>query len=164
MNIIRQRRSVRDFCDIEVADDIIKEVLISGFCAPSAGNQMPWEFFVVKNREILDELASASPYASCLKKAKQAIVLANYKEVRHPKYVYCDMSACTENILLELENQGLGGVWLGISPDSERITKVNNILKLDNRLDSFAIIPFGYKKEKIAGKSLYFSDKVHFIR
>ena len=32
-----------------------------------------------------------------------------------------DLSAATENILLQLEEEGLGGVWIGTWPDEDRV-------------------------------------------
>lgn len=162
--MIRERVSVRDYQDKFVSDDIIKELIISACQAPSAGNQQPWEFYIVRNKDILNKLSEASPFASCVKKANVAVVLAYEIDVRHPKYVLEDMSACCQNLLLEIENQGLGGVWLGISPDEKRIKKVNQIINLDEKYNSFAIIPFGYPKEKNEKTLRFKEEKIHYIR
>lgn len=162
--MIRDRYSVRDFKDIEVSDDIIKELLITASQAPSACCQQPWEFYVVKNQEILNKLANATPYTKPILNTKQAIVFVYKKDTPHKKYVLEDMSACVENFLLELLNYDLGGVWMGISPDEEKIKIVNNIINLDKNYDTFCIVAFGYPKEKKEVKLRFKDSMMHYIR
>ncbi len=77
--------------------------------APSAVNQQPWEFYVVTDKAVLEKLAAASPYAAMTAKAPAAIVLCSRTEnILVPELVDVDMA--TENILLEIEALGLGGV------------------------------------------------------
>ncbi|WP_269850762.1 nitroreductase family protein [Methanosarcina horonobensis] len=52
---IYQRRSVRNYSDKEVPDEIIREIIRAGTYAPSAVNKQPWRFVVVKNRQLIDE-------------------------------------------------------------------------------------------------------------
>jgi nitroreductase len=139
------RRSVRSYSDKYVEEEKIDQLLKAGMQAPSAGNQRPWEFIVVRDREILVKLSSASPYAKCVDKAPAAIVMnVNRENLRFPQYTDQDMGACAQNILLEAVTQGLGAVWLGISPINEREKAVRDIFGLDEKIRPFAIIPVGY--------------------
>ena len=61
MNAIFTRTSVRKFEDRPVEKEKIENVLQAGFVAPSAGNQQPWEFYVVTKREMIEELSRRSP-------------------------------------------------------------------------------------------------------
>ena len=63
MNAIFTRTSVRKFEDRPVEKEKIEKVLQAGFVAPSAGNQQPWEFYIVTKRETIEELSRTSPYA-----------------------------------------------------------------------------------------------------
>ena len=47
MNEIFARRSIRKFLPTMVEDEKIEQLLRAGMAAPSAGNQQPWEFYVV---------------------------------------------------------------------------------------------------------------------
>ena len=51
------RRSVRDYKQSDVADDIIRELIKAGTYAPTAGNRQPWRFVVIKNREMITRLS-----------------------------------------------------------------------------------------------------------
>ena len=145
MESIFTRRSVRSYNDKYVEEEKVEKILKAGMQAPSAGNQQPWEFIVVRDREILKKLASASIYAKCVDTAPVAIVLLiNNDGLRFPDYAAQDMGACTQNILLEAVKQGLGAVWLGIAPLKDREKRVSGIFDLDDKFEPFAIIPMGY--------------------
>ena len=74
-----------------------------------------------------------------------------------------DMAIATENILLEVEELGLGAVMLGIAPIEDRMKAVEEILNLPENFRAFTIIPVGYPKSKHAQEDRYEPSKVHFI-
>ncbi len=55
-DIIRNRRTVRKFRPTAVPKEHILKILDAARFAPSAGNQQPWKFLVVQDKEKLDEL------------------------------------------------------------------------------------------------------------
>ena len=57
---ILERRSVRNFKDEKVSDELIRRVLEAGRFAPSAGNNQPWKFTVVTDKEFISVLEDAS--------------------------------------------------------------------------------------------------------
>ena len=165
MNEIYTRRSVRSYSDKFVEEEKIEQILKAGMQAPSAGNQRPWEFIVVRDSDILKKLSKASPYAKCVDKAPVAIVLiVNQDYLRFPEYTDQDMGACAQNILLEAVSQDLGAVWLGIAPMKKREEAVRKIFHLGDYLQPFAIIPIGYPQNVDANHftDRYQEKKVHY--
>ena len=75
MDTILKRRSVRKWLNQPVEEEKIKTILKAAMNAPSAGNQMPWEFIVVEDKAILEELSNSSPYAKCVAHAPVAVVV-----------------------------------------------------------------------------------------
>ena len=65
MKELFHRTSVRKYLDKQVEDEKVEMMLKGAMAAPSAGNQQPWEFYVVKNKETIEKLSKTSPYASC---------------------------------------------------------------------------------------------------
>ena len=65
-----------------------------------------------------------------------------------PEYAQIDLSIAMENLWLETDAQGLGGVWLGIAPREERMQAVEKILSIPDNLRAFAIFPYGYPAEE----------------
>lgn len=130
MNAIFTRTSVRKFEDRPVEKEKIEKVLQAGFVAPSAGNQQPWEFYVVTKRETIEELSRTSPYAVAAAKAPVVLVIAARTDIIFPTITDIDCAIATENLWLELEELGLGGVMMAIAPVPERMEAVKNILDL----------------------------------
>lgn len=164
MNTIFTRRSVRNYQDKQVEDEKIEMLLKAAMAAPSAGNQQPWEFYVVTDKEKLEQLSKCSPYAGCAKDAPMAIVSCYRKDIWMPAYADIDMSACTENILLEAVELGLGAVWLGIAPLTDRMEQVRGILDIPLHLDVFAVIPCGYPLKEGTQQDRYDESRIHYVR
>ncbi|WDC85340.1 nitroreductase family protein [Caloramator sp. mosi_1] len=165
MEVIFKRRSIRRYQDKEVEKEKIEKLLRAAMQAPSAGNQRPWEFIVVKDKAILEKLSSVSPYSKMIAKANLAIVLlCNKKYMKYPEYWQQDIAAATQNLLLEAVYLGLGAVWLGIAPLKERMEYVKGIFNLPENIDVFSIVPVGYPLEENKFVDRYEENRVKFDR
>lgn len=162
MNAIFNRTSVRKYQNKEVEAEKIDKILRAAMAAPSAANQRPWEFFVVKNKETLAALADCSPYGGCIKEAAMAIVPVYRKEMMMPEFADIDMAACTQNILLEVTELGLGAVWIGIAPLAERMENVRKVLNVPDQFETYAIIPIGYPVADAEQQDRFEANRVHF--
>ena len=163
MNPIFTRTSIRRFEDKPVESEKIQMVLKAAFAAPSAGNQQPWEFYVVTNQELLKKLSTSSPYAGPAGGAPAAIVSVYRKDCRLPEYAQIDMSIAMENIWLETDALGLGGVWIGTAPLQERMDAVRSILNIPDSLEVFALFPFGYPAESRPQADRTDPARIHYI-
>jgi nitroreductase/NAD-dependent dihydropyrimidine dehydrogenase PreA subunit len=56
---VLQRRSVRNFADKPVPDHLIRRVLEAGRFAPSAGNCQPWQFIVITDKALIQQMDEA---------------------------------------------------------------------------------------------------------
>ena len=61
MKELFHRTSVRKYLDKQVEDEKVEMMLKGAMAAPSAGNQQPWEFYVVKNKETIEKLSKNKP-------------------------------------------------------------------------------------------------------
>ncbi|MDQ0202982.1 nitroreductase family protein [Pectinatus haikarae] len=165
MKEIFTRTSVRAYEARPVEDEKVEFLLKAAMAAPSAGNQQPWEFYVIRDSGFLQELAKSSPYTGCVKKAPLAIVPCYNKErLLMPEYADIDMSAAAENILLAAESADLGAVWLGIAPIKERMETVEKILSIPAQLKAFAIISIGYPQKKGIQQDRFDSMRIHYSK
>ncbi len=164
MSNIYERVSIRKYEDRPVEEEKILQILKAAMQAPSATNQQPWEFYVVTDKEKLTQLSEASPYASMTKDAPVAIVSAYRKDCKVPEFAQIDMSIAMENLWLETSDQGLGGVWLGIAPNEERMKRVEEILDIPEGLRAFAIFPLGYPAETKKQQDRFEEDRIHYFR
>ena len=164
MPVIYDRVSIRKYEDRPIEEEKITEILRAAMQAPSACNQQPWEFYVVTNKELLKKLSEVSRYAGMTKDAPVAIVSAYRKECEVPEYGQIDLSIAMENLWLETTQQGLGGVWLGIAPNEERMKKVEEILDIPDSLRAFAIFPFGYPAQSKKQEDRFDQSRIHYCR
>ena len=163
MNSIFSRVSIRTYLEKDVSDEVISALLRAAMAAPSAHNQQPWEFYVVKNRDVLQKLSKSSDFTICAENAPAAIVVCKRGGLESPEYADQDLGACCENILLEAVTQGLGAVWLGIAPVAERMAAARAALCLPAELSVFSIIAFGYPARERAQKDRFDENRIHYV-
>ena len=163
MNNIFTRVSIRKYQDKPVEKEKTMAILRAAMQSPSAANQQPWEFYVVTNKAKLEMLSKVSPYAGMTKEAPIAIVAVYRKDCRIPAYAHIDLSIAMENLWLETDAQGLGGVWLGIAPIEERMKAVEEILDIPDNLSAFAIFPYGYPAEERVQQDRFDESRIHYV-
>lgn len=162
MNSLYHRVSIRKYQDKPVEKEKIETILRAAMQAPSAGNQQPWEFYVITDREKLEALSKVSPYAGMTRGAPLAIVSAYRKDCRMPEYAQIDLSIAMENLWLETDAQGLGGVWLGIAPLEDRMRAVEEIIGMPDTIRAFGIFPLGYPAEERKQQDRYDESRIHW--
>ena len=60
LQLIKTRRTVREFSDKPVPIDIIKNAVKTAVSAPSGANKQPWHFVIVKNQTVKKEIRLAA--------------------------------------------------------------------------------------------------------
>ncbi len=163
MKSLYHRVSIRKYQDKPVEKEKITAILCAAMQAPSAGNQQPWEFYVVTDKKKLEALSKVHPYSGMVKDAPVAIVSAYRKECWMPAYAQIDLSIAMENLWLETDTQGLGGVWLGIAPLEERMKDVEDIVGIPDTLRAFAVFPFGYPAEERTQQDRFDASRIHWV-
>ena len=163
MDVIRVRRSVRVFSDQEILDEDINKIIEAGICAPSAKNQQPWEFIVIKDKNILNKLSEKlSPLYA---KSKVTIILCQRKDgLSSPTRVAQDMSACMQNMMLEATKLGIGSCWIGTYPDLERMNPLIEELNIPSNIEPFCGLTLGYPLDENAFKEVKRTAKIHYNR
>ncbi|MDR3341250.1 MAG: nitroreductase family protein [Treponema sp.] len=167
MSVIFERRSVRSFLPKPVEQEKIERLLKAGFEAPSANNRRPWEFIVVTDAGDRKAIAGMSPYAKMTADAAVAIIpcadLGEGKASGEEDIWWVqDLSAATENILLQIVEEGLGGVWLGWHPVKSRVKAFSEHFGLPGHIIPFSIIALGYPAKPSVLVNRFDPAKVHY--
>lgn len=164
LQAIEQRISVRKFTDQPVTDEQVRLLLTAAFCAPSACNRRPWEFVVVRDREMLAKFAARFRFQKMMTQAALAIVVCEDREraIDHDLSVN-DCSAAVQNILLAAHSMGLGACWCGLRPDGVA-RRTAEWLEMPENILPIATIAIGWPDESREQKDRYEPERVHFDR
>ena len=162
---IMTRTSIRAFQDKPVSDETVELLLKAATAAPSAKNSQPWSFVVIRNRALLEKLGDSLPNAKMTATAPVALVICGVLDKALPgearEYWIQDAAAATENFLLAVHALGLGAVWTGVHPISERIRIIREALHLPEGVEPFCLIPFGYPAVPASVKDKWDPSVVH---
>jgi nitroreductase len=161
LETIHTRRSVRKYTNADITGLELESLLRAAMAAPSAGNQQPWRFVVVRDKEVLGQLAEATPYSSPMGRAPVGlIVLGDTTAEKHPGYWVQDCSAAVENLLIAAHCTGLGGVWIGVHPQPEREAAVAAIVKAPEGLRPLCMVALGRPESPGPVVDRYDADKI----
>ena len=165
MKAIYKRRSIRKFTSEPVSEKTLKEIIKAGMNAPSAGNERPWYFIVINERKLLDAIPKIHPYSSMLHEAPVAVaVCGDLNLEKYEGYWVQDCSAATQNMLLEIADLGLGGVWLGVYPIKDRVEGIKRLLGIPENVIPLSLIAIGHPAENKEPKNEFDERRIKYNR
>ena len=145
---IMTRTSVRSYTNEPVSEQQIDTLLRAAMAAPTAGNKQPWRFVVIDDRALLDTIAANFGSMKMAAHAPLAVVMCGVPSETFDGegvgYWIQDVSAATENLLLAAHAIGLGAVWCGVYPISERVEKFSKMLNLPDTIVPMACVCIGH--------------------
>jgi len=164
LEVIMTRTSVRQYAERPIGAETIDTLLRAGMAAPTAGNKQPWKFVVVTERALLDSLATGNWRMAA--QAQAAIIVCGDTENVFPgegrEYWVQDCSAASENILLAAHAVGLGAVWCGCYPITERVENVKRIFGLPASILPMSVLMLGYPAGEQTPKDKYKPENIHY--
>ncbi len=146
---LKERRSIRIYLDKLISNDEVEMILEAGRWSPSASNKQPWEFLVIKNKEVLKEISKKAFYGKHIKEAPLAIAIVG-KIKENPNYYIQDTSLVSMNMMLMAWSLGIGTCWTG----ALKRDVVKEMLGLAENDYLLTILPMGYIKGNIPKPSL----------
>lgn len=134
LEAINGRRSVREYTDAPVGDTLLRELIDAAIQAPSAINQQPWCFVVVREPSRLAYIsdqakahllwaslgAPAHPFRDMLNDPKfhifyHAPVLVVIAAAQPTDWAVEDCALAAQNLMLAAHEAGLGTCWIGFA-------------------------------------------------
>lgn len=165
MECIFTRRSIRKYTPQPVGEDTLDLLLRAAFVSPSAGDQRPWHFVVVGDRDTLKNMARRMEGAEMLESAALGLLIcADPGLEKIPGFWPQDCSACAENVLLAAHALGLGACWFAVYPLEDRMAVHREALGLPEKIVPFALITMGYPAEQLPGENRFDRTRVHYGR
>ena len=128
---ILERRSIREYKEKEVPEELIDEIVKAGTYAPSGMNRQSPIIVAITNKEIRDKLSKINAKIMGVETdpfygAPVVIVVLANKNV--PTYIY-DGSLVMENMMLAANSLGLGSCWIHRAKEEFETEEGKEILK-----------------------------------
>jgi len=144
VGLAKKRYSCRNYLDIPVEEEKLLTVLEAARIAPSAANQQPWIFYIIRNKENINNI-STTYHREWLKNASIIIVACadhskSWKRSDGKDYADIDLAIAIDHLMLQATELDLATCWI-CNFDS---IKCSEILKLPQNIEPLAIIPLAY--------------------
>jgi len=132
--IIKKRRSTRNFLDRDINYKLINKIIDAGRWAPSSCNRQTVKYLVIKNRKSRDFLAEHHPFSYPFSKQANVHILVlvdirGYSLPHTAPFCYLDSAAAIQNMLLMATDLKLGSCWTNFLI-SEKGVQMNALLCL----------------------------------
>lgn len=182
LKVIKTRRSTRKFKEEQIKDTELQPIIEAGLYAPSGHNQQSWNFTVIQNKEIIDELnvqakevAKSFPDEMIQKMANNdkfhifygaptVIVISGKDDAMTPQ---ADCGAATQNMLLAAESLDIGGCWngfVGFLFNSKKGIEYKEKLDISEGFTPYYAVALGYKDVKLSNAPERRENTVQYIR
>jgi nitroreductase len=106
LEAIRKRRSVRSYTGAPIPKEDLETIVDAGRLAATGSNKQPWEFIVVTERGMIDQLKVASAWMD-----KAGAIIAVVMDPASRWWLE-DGAAAVENMLIAATALGYGSCWL----------------------------------------------------
>ena len=146
------RSSVRNFTSEPVPEEVLQDMLEAARCAPSAQNNQPWRFIVLRNNEKIKELSvncGLIGLANWFVRSAPCLVIAcadtrSNLRINSQDYYLVDTAIAFQQMILMAWSHGIGSCWLAAFSEK----KLKQYLDLPKTWRIVALSPFGYPAEK----------------
>jgi Nitroreductase len=184
LDIIKSRRSIRSYLDREIPDEDLQYILECGRHAPSGGNEQPWMFGVIDDRELIQEIARNSSGQKWIGSAPAVIALCTKRfsdeDLNVEKYrlgklreeiydvdpnVLDILCAQEHQALIAAENMALAAAERGIGSCIVALVdiyRVSKILKVPNSHLVTYILTLGYPAKAPNERQVKTMDEIVF--
>ncbi len=121
---IEDRRSIRNYEDKEISDDLIREVIDAARLAPSGNNTQPSTYYAIKDSEIKSRLKENNVFAQDFVYTAPVIIVCCADPTKYTKHVegrdstnemraIRDLSIASSYLVLRATELGLGTCYVG---------------------------------------------------
>jgi nitroreductase len=157
LEAIRKRRSVRQYTGDPVPREDLEKIVDAGRLAPSGSNRQPWDFIVITEREMIEQLKVAAQWME-----KAGAIIAVVLDPSSRWWIE-DGSAAVENMLIASTALGYGSCWLeGYTLPREEEFKTLLGIPREKRL--LTLVPIGVPVEWPTKEKKSLEEVIHWER
>jgi nitroreductase len=145
MKIIKGRRSIRRFKSDAIPKEKIKMLIEAARWAPSAGNSQPWEFLIITDKAIINNLKTVMTGVMGSMKEGPLLILICTNKKRKTTWTGYDIGCALQNILLSAHSMNLGACAIGGFDE----LFISQLLDLREDLEPCVFITVGYPEKEV---------------
>lgn len=144
LDLVSKRYSVRSFQDTPVEEEKIRYIFEAVRAAPSACNNQPWIFIVLRDEN--SRFSLKKTYDRFWFLQAPVIIAAccdrtvSWKRADGKEFGDIDTAIALDHLTLAATEQGLGTCWIGAFNEPE----ARKVLRLPETVDPVAFTPLGY--------------------
>ena len=142
LDIVRSRRSIRRFSEKKVPLDLISKIIEVGTYAPTPCNQQLWNFVVVTDDRVKEQLIESAGASTIINRAS-AVIVVMYDNWSHNEAIQSS-SLAAQNILLAATYFNVGALPMNSFGSAK---KIKRILDIPNNQDICCFILLGYPEQ-----------------
>ena len=151
--IAKKRRSVKKYTPQQVEQEKIDAIIEAALRAPSGKAARPWEFVVVKDKELLEKLSIAKPAGAEFVKGASVGIVVCADPSKSGLWVE-DCAIAAVSMQYAAHSMGLGSRWSHMRGNNHNDSKssrdyIAELLGLPDNLDVECIIAIGYPGEEM---------------
>lgn len=168
LEMMYNRRSVRKYTGTCISDEDLQQVLKAGLLSASGRHIRPWEFIVVKDKEMLEKLSEARTGAAGMLCQADAAVVVIADESKTDVWIE-DCSITMANMHLMADSLGLGSCWIQMrlreaADGRTSEAYVRDILNVPDTYRVEAILSLGMPKDKADAhtEADLMMEKIHY--
>ena len=157
------RRSIRHYdAQKTITPADLKTVLQMAMYAPSAMNKRPWEFIVVTDKKMLQEIAQKHPYAAFVPEAGTAVVVCENTAEAFAGHGPEDIALASANFMLAAHGLGYGTCYCGVAPNEDREALFAELLKTPSHIRPYCVIAVGTPLKQPSHPDRVEENKIHY--
>lgn len=111
IEMMRTRRSVRKYTGESVSEEQLNMILQAGLLSASSKGSRPWEFIVVREKEMLTKMSACRVGAAKMLEGADCAVVVVGDEQKGDVWIE-DCSIAMTNMHLMADSLGLGSCWI----------------------------------------------------
>ncbi|GHT40790.1 nitroreductase [Endomicrobiia bacterium] len=162
MDILLERKSVRNYTDEDVKPEDLEYILRAAMSAPTARNTRCCSFLVIKDKETHKKIGAVHKAAQMILQAPLAILVVGDQSKAYEEYLPQDCAAATQNILLAATAKGYGSVWCGIYSNEERAEAIEKLFNLPENIKAFSLVVIGRPNDNRPPKNAWEPEKIKY--
>jgi nitroreductase len=151
---IEKRHSCRNYCEEEISEEIVLELLDAARRAPSGNNAQPCKYFLIRKKKLKEKLKQNNIFPQEFVYTAPLIIVCCVNPNKYPKKekiddgnekrAFRDLGIATAQLILRATELELGSCYIGWLKKEE----LKKILNIDEKLLIPFVITIGKAKEK----------------